>query len=44
MLRLRVLAYLIEYQQKIIQVSMQISYRKQKLFFYYFLTEEETEL
>lgn len=32
MLHLKVPTYLVEYQQKIIQVSMQISYRKQKHF------------
>lgn len=34
MLHLGVPTYLIEYQQKIIQVSMQIAYREQKLFFF----------
>ena len=42
MLHHRLPTYLIEYQQKIIQVSMQISYRKQKHYFLlYFLGEEE---
>lgn len=51
MLHHRLPTYLIEYQQEIIQVSMQISYRKQKDgvllldllggFLIYFLTEEK---